>query len=147
MCSYNDTQVSLHDQTTLAIHSILRPEVNLLSKCGQNFERTVFFNDIVHFIDKDNIVTYEHFDCGITFFPETPTKIREAKRERNYISRSCEKPQYIPSNDQHNFLTDEQHNSNIFLNPFILWEMDPAAPMSLNNTIDRYSMSNQQPVP
>ena len=42
------------------------------------------------------------FFCGKTFYPETPTKIRQINRERNYISISCEKTQGIPSNDQKN---------------------------------------------
>ena len=146
MCSYNKTQVSLYDPTKLVIHSILRPEDDLISNCGQNFKKTVFFDDIVHFIDED-IVTYEDFDCGLTFYPKTPTKIREINRERNYISRSCEKSMYIPSNDRHNCSIDQQHNSNIFLNPYSLWDMVPAALMSLNHNNDRYSMSNQFPQP
>ena len=101
MCSYNETQVSLFDPTKLAIHSILRPEDYLLSNCGQNFKKTVSFDGIVHFID-ENILTYVGFHCGITIHPETPTKIRQINRERNCISRSCEKPKRIPSNDQHN---------------------------------------------
>ena len=56
-----------------------------------------FFDDIVHFIVKENIVTYVDFDCGITFLPETPTKIRQVNRERNYISRSCENPCAFPA--------------------------------------------------
>ena len=83
MCSYNKTQVSPYDPTKLAIHSILRPEDDLISNCGQNFRKTVSFDDIVQFIDEEDIVTYEDFDCGITFYPETPTKIREISRERN----------------------------------------------------------------
>ena len=98
MCSYNKTQVSAYDPTKLAIHSILRPEDDLISNCGQNFKKTVSFNDIVHFIDEEDIVTYEDFDCGITFYPETPTKNRQINRERNYICRSCEKSKCIPSN-------------------------------------------------
>ena len=101
----------------------------------------------MHFIDEENIVTYVDFDCGITFLPETPTKIRQINRERNYISRSCEKPQCIPSNDQHVCLVDEQHSSNIFLTPYILWDMSPAALTSLNHNNDRYSISNQYPQP
>ena len=54
----------------------------------------------MHFIDEEDIVTYEDFDCGINFYPETPPKIREINRERNYISRSCEKTKYTPSNDR-----------------------------------------------
>ena len=69
-------------------------------------KKTVFY-DIVHFIAEDNIVTYEDLDCGITFYPETPTKIRGINPERNYICRSCEKPKCISSNDQHNCFIDE----------------------------------------
>ena len=49
-------------------------------------KKTVSFDDVVRFIDEENMVTNVDFDCGITFFPETPTKIRQIKRERNYIS-------------------------------------------------------------
>ena len=116
MCSYNRTQVSPYYPTNLAIHSILRPEDDLISNCGQNFKSTVSFDDIVHFIDEEDIVTYEDFDCGITFYHETPTKIKEINRKRNKISRSCEKLQSTRSNDRHNCFIDEQHISNIFLN-------------------------------
>ena len=147
MCSYNKTQVSPYDPTKLEKHSILRPEDDLISNCDQNFRKTVSFDDIVHLIDEEDILTYEDFDCGITFYPETPTKIREISRERNYISISFEKSKCLPSNDRHNCFIDEQHNYNIFLNPYNLWEMVPAALMSLNHTNDRYSMSNQNPQP
>ena len=147
MRSYNKTQVSLFDPTKLAIHYILRPEDDHISNCGQNFKKTVSFDDIVHFIDKEDIVIYDNFDCGVTFYPETPTKIKQMNRERNYISRSCEKSKCVPSNDRHNCFIDEQHNSNIFLNPYNLWDMAPAALISLNHTNDRYSMSNQYPQP
>ena len=145
MCSYIKTQVFPIDPTKLAIHSILRPEDDLISNCGQNFKKTVPFDDIVHFIDEENNVSYKNFDCGITFYHETPTKIREINRERNNFSRSCEKSTCIPSNDRHDCFIDEQHNSNIFLNPYNLWDMVPAALMALNHTNDRYSMSNQCP--
>ena len=125
----------------------MRPEVDLISNCGQNFKKTVSFGDIVHFIKEDDIVIYEDFDCGKTFYPETPTKIRQINRERKYISRSCEKSKCIPSNDRRNGFNDEQHNSNIFLNPYNLWDMVPATLMSLNYTNDGYPMSNQFPQP
>ena len=99
MCSYNETQVSLYDPTKLAIRSILRPEDDLLSNCGQNFKKTVSFDSIVHFIEEENVVTFVDLHGGITFYPETPTKIIQINRERNYISRSCEKSKCIPSND------------------------------------------------
>ena len=145
ICSYNKTKSPIFDPTELAIHCILRPEDDLISNCGQNFNKTVSFDDFVRFIVEEDIVTYEDFDCGNTFYPETPTQIRQFNRERNYISRSCEKPKCIPSNDQHNCSIIEQHSSNISLNPYNIWDMVPAALMSLNHTNDRYSMSNQYP--
>ena len=80
------TQVSPYDTTKLAIHCLLRPEDDLTSNCGQNFNRTVSFDNIAHFIDEENILTCVDFDCGVTFYPETPTKIRQINRERNCIS-------------------------------------------------------------
>ena len=82
-----ETQVSPYDPTKLAIHSILRPEDDLISKCGQNFRKTVSFDDIAHFIDEENIVTIVDFDFGFTFYPQTPTKIKQINRERKNISR------------------------------------------------------------
>ena len=120
MYNYNKSVLSPCDSTKLAIHSILRSEDDLISNYGPNLKKTVSFDNVVHFIDEEILVTYVDFDCGITFFPETPTKIRQIKRERNYISRSCEKPQSIPSNDQHTCFVDEQHSSKIFLNPYNL---------------------------
>ena len=81
-------------------------------------------------------MTYVDSDCGITFYSETPTKIKQIKREQNYISRSCEKPKSISGNNQLNCSIDEQHSSNIFLNPYNFWDMVPAARMSLNHTND-----------
>ena len=118
MCSYKRTQVSPYDPTKLAIHSIVRPEDDLIQHFGQKFKKTVSFVDIAHFINEENSVTYVDFDCGITFYPQTPAKIRQINRERNYISRFCEKPKCIPANDQHNCFIDEQYNSNIILNPY-----------------------------
>ena len=147
MCSYNKTQVSPYDLTKLAILSILRPEDDLISNCGQNFKKTVSFDKNVHFIDQEDIVTFEDFDCGFTFNPESPTKIRQTNRERNYTSRSCEKTKCIPSNDRHTCFFDEQHNSNIFLNLYNLWSMVTAALMSLSHSNGTYSMFNQYPQP
>ena len=64
-----------------------------------------------------------------------------------YISRSCENSQCIPSNDQHVSPVDEQHSFNIFLTPYILWYMSPAALTSLNHNNDRYSISSQYAEP
>ena len=101
----------------------------------------------MHFFDEEDIVTYEDLDCTITFYPETPTKIRQINRQRNYIARSWEKSKCFPSNDRYNCFIDKQHNSNTFLNLYSFWDMIPAALMSLNHTFDRSSMSNQYPQP
>ena len=117
MYNYNKLLLSAYDPAKLAILSILRPEDYLLSICGPTVKKTVSFDDVVHFIDEQNMMTYVDFDCGITFFPENPTKIRQINRERNYISRSWGKPQCIPSNDQNTCFVDRQNSSKIFLNP------------------------------
>ena len=92
------TQISPFDSTKLAVHSVLRPKVHFVSKCGHNFEKTVSFNNIVHFIDEQNIVTYVLLDCRVTFYPDTPTKIVEINRERKNFSQILSKPKCIPSN-------------------------------------------------
>ena len=147
MYNYNKSVLSPYGPTKLAIHSILRPEDDLLSNCGPNLKMTASFDGVVHFIDEENMMTFVDFDCRITFFPETPTKIKLINRKRNYISRSCEKPQCFLSNDQHTCFADEQHSSNIFLNPYNLWDLFPAGLMSLNRTNDTYSTFNQYPQP
>ena len=80
MCSYNRTQVSPYDPTKLAIQSILRPEDDLIADCGRNFKKTVSFDDIVHVSDEENSVTYVDFDCGITLYPENPSKFTHQPR-------------------------------------------------------------------
>ena len=122
MYHYNKSVLSPYDPKKLANNSILRLEDDLISNCGPNLKKTISFDDVVHFFDEVNMVTCVDFDCGFTSYPETPTKIRQINRERNYTSRSYGKPQCIPSNDQHTCFVDEQHSSNIFLNPYKLWD-------------------------
>ena len=83
MYNYNETQVSPYDPTRLEIRSILRPVDDPTSNCGQNFQKPVFFDDIVYFIHNENIVTYIDFDCCIIFYRENPTTMRQINRERN----------------------------------------------------------------
>ena len=144
MYNYNKTLVSPYDPIILASHFYLRPEDDLMSSFIQSIRKTVWF-DIVHFIGEENIEIYVDFHCGINFYPEIPTKIKQINWDWNYMSRSCQKHKCNPSNDQSNCPFDDQHSSNIFLNPYNLWDMVPAAPMSLNHTNDRDSMSNQYP--
>ena len=64
MYNYNKSVLSPCDPTKLAIHYILRLEYDLVSNCGPNVKKTVSFDDVVHFIDEENMVTYVDFDCG-----------------------------------------------------------------------------------
>ena len=75
MYSYNKNQDSPYDPTKLVIHSFfLRPDAEFLSNCGHVSKYTVPFEGIVHFVDEKIIVIYADFDCGITYYPEKPTK-------------------------------------------------------------------------
>ena len=68
MYSYNKTEDCPYEPSKLAIHSFLRRENGLDSNCGQHFKETVSFDDMVHFTDEENIVTFVYFDCGSCFF-------------------------------------------------------------------------------
>ena len=115
--NYKKTEDSLYDPTKLAIHSIVRPAADLISNChcGHTFKEVVSFYDVVQFIDEENIVTYVDFDCGNTFYTETPTKNGRITRGRKNNFKSCEKPKCIPCNDQHQLYSSikEQHTRNI----------------------------------
>ena len=147
MYNYKKSGLSPFDLTKIAIHSILRPGDDLISNWGPKVKKMVPFDDVVHFIDEENIVIYVDFDCGITFLPGTPTKIRQTNRERNYLSGYCEKPQCIPGNDQNACPVDGQQSSNIFLTPCILWDISPADLTSPNHNNDSYPVTNQYPQP
>ena len=51
MYNYNKSVLSPYDPTNLTIHSILRPEDDLVSNCGPNVKKIVSFDDVVHIID------------------------------------------------------------------------------------------------
>ena len=139
---YNKTQDSPYDSTKLAAHSILSPEVDLISNCGDNCKTTVSLNHIVHFIDEENLI-YSDFDCSVTFYPEALKKVKRVSRDGKIDSRSCENPKCTPCNDKHNCFIDEEHTSSIILGNYNLRDMDPAAPLSLNHTIHRDFLTMQ----
>ena len=74
MCNYNKIQVSPCDPTKTAIHSILRPEDDLISNCGQN---PVSFDEIVDFVDEEDIVTYDDL---ILVLLSTPKLLQKSDR-------------------------------------------------------------------
>ena len=117
--------------------------MDLLSNCCDNFKKTVAFDDMVHFIDEEDIVTYLVFDCGFTLYPEAPRKIEHINREQKNFSQLCENPNCIPSNDQRNSCFDGEHISSVFLDPYDIWDVDPATPLLINLTPGRDPMTTQ----
>ena len=92
--------------------------------------------------------TYVDFDCGITSFPETPTKIRRINREWNYISQILwETPMHSQQPIKIPVLLMSSIALRIFLNPYNLWDMVPAALFHSGHTNETYSMFNQYPQP
>ena len=140
MYNNNKSQDFLYDPTKLAIHSILRPEADLYQTVVIFSRKRFVFEDIVHFIDEENSnVTYVDFECGITFHFEAPKKVGKIKKK---ISRPCEIPKCIKINDQHNCYFDDECTFTVFLNPYNLRDMDPAALKTLKYTNDWHHMSN-----
>ena len=121
-------------------------KLNDFSVCRKHYTSTSKSKFLLMIVQSLDIIGYHH--CGNIFHRATPTKTRQIKRERNYISRSCEKPKLIRSSNQHDCSIDKHHNRHNFLIPFNLCDMDPAALTSLNHTNDRDSISistlNQQ---
>ena len=76
MYHHNESALSPYDPTKLAIQSFLRPEDNFLSNYVPNVKKTDPFDDVVHFKDKENIVTFVDFGYGTTFYRETSTKTK-----------------------------------------------------------------------
>ena len=97
MYNYNKSVLIPYDPTKLAIHSILRPEDDIISNCGPNLKKNVSFDDVVHFIDEENMVTYVDFDCGITFFAENHTKFRQTTENRNTFPDPVKNPNAFPA--------------------------------------------------
>ena len=58
MYNYNKSIFSPYDPTKLAICSVLRLEDDLISNCGPDVKKTVSIDDVVHFIDEGNMMTY-----------------------------------------------------------------------------------------
>ena len=75
----------------------------------------IFFDDIVHFIDEENIVTYVDFDCCNTFCPKAASKIWHINRERKNICGSYKTPICISIKDLNSCSIVEEHTlKNLF---------------------------------
>ena len=78
--SYNWNQDSPYDPAKLLIHLFSAPKLIFFSNFGQSWKTTVCFDDIVHFIGEENIMTYADFDRGII------------NRERKYLPDPVKSP-------------------------------------------------------
>ena len=87
--NYKKNQETPYDPSKLAIHSILRPEVEPMRKCGDNSNMIVSFDGMVRSIDGENILTFVDFDCVFTLWPEAPTKLKRVNQDWKTVGRSC----------------------------------------------------------
>ena len=109
------------------------------------FQKTTSFEDIAHFIDEENIVTYVDFDCCNTFYPKAASKIWHINRERKNICRSYKKPIRIPIDDLNSCSIVEERTSKIILSLYNFWDRDPADPVFFSDKNYGVSLSNQYP--
>ena len=125
------------------------PEIEFLWNCGIIFKETVSFDDIEQSKDEENIVTYVDYVCGFNIYSEAPTEVDHINPERKIISRSCGKPNCFPTNDPKHqlFYRRRAYHYNLSepIHPYTIWHKEEAALMTLNNTTDRDSTSNQYP--
>ena len=82
MVSYNSTPDSLFEPTKLAIWTILLPEVDLVSKCGDNLEMTLFSDEMMHFTDEDTFVRYVVFIFSKNLHPKAAMQEEHFNQER-----------------------------------------------------------------
>ena len=142
MYSYNKNQDSPYDPTKLVNHFFC---ARLLNFCRivVMFPNTRFLLKELCTLLMRNVSSFK--DILIVVSLITLKNLQNSCRStenRKDISRSCENPQCITSNDQHNCSFDEKHTFNIYLNAYYLSDMDPAALLSLNLTNYRQSLSN-----
>ena len=93
-------------------------------------------------------MTYVFFYCGSIFFPETPKKVTSNEKGITFPD-PVKKPCAFPATINITAFFDEQYTSNIFLNPYKLWDMVPATPLChsitlLMKTLCPISNLNQQ---
>ena len=86
----------------------------------------------------ENIVTDVDFDCGVFFYPEAPEKFKKSIGNAKSFPDPVENSNWIPGKNQHvQFVFDEEDTSDIFLESFNLWYLDPPALLSHKPTTER----------
>ena len=97
--NYNATRDSPHDRKKLQSCSILHPEVDRKEICGC-LKTTISFDDMVHYIDAENILTFVDFECCIFFYSKASTRFKCIDRKWENNSGSFENLKCIPSSDE-----------------------------------------------
>ena len=86
------------------------------------------------FTDEENIVIRLDSDCGVIFYTDVSIKDKRINPEQKIDSVSCETCKCVSRNNEYSCSIDKEHTSGIFLDPYNLLNMDPAALLSLNHT-------------
>ena len=117
-------------------------EVDLIWNCGQNYNEVFSFDDMVHLIDKENVVICLYLDCCNDFTLKLLKKPKKNNREEKNNSRFGEKPQFTPNNEHH-ILRNIPLLSSWTRTIYNFLDLDPAIIMTPIHTTDRDSISNQ----
>ena len=96
----------------------MRPEVNRRTNCGDIFEKLVSYGNRPSCIDEGIVGFLVDFECGHVLQPVASSKVIHNNRQLMKISMFLASSVCIPSNDKNNFFNEEQHASNIFVNPY-----------------------------
>ena len=86
MFNYIAAQDSLYDPTRLAYCAFLHPEVDLSSDCGENFKKTVSFDDIVQQLFSSRFSLSENLlsDRKVALKLQTIRNISTTSRKKHY---------------------------------------------------------------
>ena len=94
MYNYNKNKESHHDLLKPALFSISLQEVDFTSSYYDNSRKTFSFDDTVHSIDEDKIMTPVDFDCGNTFYSQAPTNLIRISQKLKKLAMSCKNPTF-----------------------------------------------------
>ena len=138
MCKYNKNQVSPYDQTNIEIHSIWRPEDDLISNCGKHFRKNGFlpWHCAFHWWGEHRclcIVGLRYY-----FLPWHSDKKSDRSTENRFsFPEPLKNASAFPVTTNINCIIVEHHSSNNCLNPYNLWDQIQAALLPPNHTNDR----------
>ena len=103
----------------------------------------ISFDDFSHLICAEN-ETYVDIFSGFSSTPKLPQKSNASVRSGSFSRQTLRKPGALQVTLTILFFY-ERHTSVIFEKPYICWNMDRAAHLSLNHIPDRELMTKQYP--